>query len=474
MARLPRRTIAVALLVASSGWLAGSYCSDRGYYTPGGTSTPGPRVAGAISRFGSVYVAGTEYATTSASITVDGVATGESALLVGQVATIVASGSGSNPSRAQSISVTTRLVGPASAADLAAHTVTVLGQTVQITGDTSVSDAIAPTEPFGLLAGQLLAVDGYRTSAGFIASRLDPATAGATLRVVGIVSGLDGFTQTFQVGGTTVSYAGVSAVPTNLANNRYVIASGLTTTGSATLNASQLQMADEATAGAAEAAATLHGAVTRYSSAGDFDVAGQAVASDASTTIVGSGTLGADVELEVAGRYDAAGVLHATTITFVPATPLRIVGPVDRIDEAAGTFAIAGVTLSTASTTRWDDRGALRSRTFVLAQLRTGDWVEARGVATGALAADARVVERRVAPASTAIVLEDDASAVADPTLNLAGIVVDTRGATFLSVTGTPLTRSAFFADVAGHAVRARGSLASGGALVATLLSLRD
>jgi hypothetical protein len=288
------------------------------------------------------------------------------------------------------------------------------------------------------------------------------------------VSGLDGFTQTLQVGGTTVNYGGVNAVPTNLANGRFVLASGLSTSGTTTLNATQLQVTDEATAGAADAAGTLHGAVTRFASASDFDVAGQAVATDASTTFAGPGTLDADVELEVSGHYDAAGVLKAGTVTLMPATPLRVVGPVDRIDEAAGTFTIAGVTLSTTAATRWDDRGALRSRTFSLTELRTGDWVEARGPTAAALAGGVHVVERRLAPASTAIVLEDDAGAVADPTFTLAGVVVDTRAATFLSVTGATLTRSAFFATVAGHAVRARGSLASGGALVATIVSLRD
>jgi hypothetical protein len=71
-------------------------------------------------------------------------------------------------------------------------------------------------------------------------------------------------------------------------------------------------------------------------------------------------------------------------------------------------------------------------------------------------------------------VLEDDVSALADPSLTLAGIVVDTRGATFSDIHGLALTRNQFFAAAAGHAVRARGSLASGGAFVATVVALRD
>jgi len=158
----------------------------------------------------------------------------------------------------------------------------------------------------------------------------------------------------------------------------------------------------------------------------------------------------------------------------VPATAFRIVGPVDRIDAAAGTFTIAGIALATANGTRWDDRGALRTRTFAFSDLRTGDWVEVRGASTATLAADARVVERRTAPAGALLVLEDDVAALSDPTFVLAGIPVDTRAATFATSTGATLTRNQFFAAAAGHAVRVRGSLASGGALVATAVSLRD
>ena len=42
------RAFAVALLIASSGFLAGSYCSERGYYTLGGTTTSGQAVGAVV------------------------------------------------------------------------------------------------------------------------------------------------------------------------------------------------------------------------------------------------------------------------------------------------------------------------------------------------------------------------------------------------------------------------------------------
>jgi cytochrome c-type biogenesis protein CcmE len=472
------RVVAVALLVAASGFLAGGYCSYRGYYTLGGTATSGQVAAGPIARFGSVFVDGAEYTTSATTVTIDGVTASEAALVAGQVATVAGTpASASVAGAAHTLVVTTRLVGPATAVDLAAHTVTVLGQTVQVTGDTSVGEGIAPVEPAGLLNGQLLAIDGYRTSTGFRASRIDPAIGGVLLRIAGRISALDGATQTFHIGATTVSYAGVtSGLPATASNGAYVIASGATVGATTTLNAQQVLVQPEATAGASATHGVVHGAVTRFASTTDFDVAGQAVSTGSATTYDGgsAASLAADIEVEASGTFDASGVLVATAVAFVPATDFRLVGPVDRIDSTVATFVVGGITLATNSATRWEDRGPVHARTFALATLRTGDWVEVRGATTGALAADGRVVERRVTPSLVQLVLEDDVSALADPSLTLAGVVVDTRGATFADVHGVTLTRSEFFAVASGHAVRARGSLASGGAFVATAVALRD
>ena len=472
------RAFAVALLIASSGFLAGSYCSERGYYTLGGTTTSGQVASGAIARFGSVFVDGAEYTTSSATVTIDGVTASEAVLVPGQVATLGGTpASASVAGVAHALVVTTRLVGPATSVDLAAHTITVLGQTVQVTGDTSVGDGIAPMEPAGLLLGQLLAIDGYRTSTGIRASRIDPATGGVLLRVAGRIGALDGATQTFSIGATTVSYAGVTGgLPASASVGAYAIASGATVGGSAILNAQQVLVQAEAGAGASGTSGVVHGAVTRFGATTDFDVAGQPVSTGSATTYDGGSatSIAADVELEVSGTYNSSGVLVATAIAFVPTTDFRIVGPVDFIDSTAATFSVGGITLATTAATRWDDRGPVHARTFALATLGTGDWVEVRGDTTGIAAADGRVVERRVAPAQTQLVLEDDVSAFADPSLTLAGIVVDTRGATFADINGAPLTRNQFFTSAAGHAVRARGSLASGGAFVATAVALRN
>jgi hypothetical protein len=459
--------------------LSGSYCSWRGYYVPGGLSTAsGQTTIGPVGAFGSVFVDGTEFADGSASVTIDGVAASESALRVGQVATVAGGAASASSGTATAIAVTTKLVGPVSSIDLAAGTVTVLGQTVRVTGDTSIGVGISPTDAGGLPVGSLVAVDGYRTSTGLIASRFDLAAAGRALQVAGPVANLNGPGQTFTIDGTTVDYSSAAAgLPAQLGNGSYVVASGAALGGAATLRASLITAQAEVPAGSSGASGTVHGAITRFGSATDFDVGGQTVAVIGATSYpTGSASaLAADVEVEVSGSYGTSGVLTARSITLPPAANVRLVGAIQSLNAAGETLTVVGVTVATTAATRWDDRSATLLRTFGYASLRSGDWVVVRGVdASGTRAATARVIERWTQPAPALVELQDVAAAVADPDFTLTGVTVVTSGATFSDVRGASLTRAQFFGQAAGRVVRARGTLSAAGALVAATVALRD
>lgn len=470
--------LAAAGILGLAVLLSGSYCGWRGYYVPGGLKESTARTTiGPVGGFASVYVNGTEFVDSGATVTIDGVAAAESQLLVGQVATVGgATGSGSIGT-ATTVAVATKLLGPVSAIDLAAGTVTVLGQTVQITGDTSIGPGVAPTDVNGLLVGQLVAVDGYRTSAGLIASRFDLAAAGRVLQVAGVVANLNGFSQTFTINGTTIDYSAASAgLPAQIVDGSYVVASGGALTDASTLRAALISAQTEVPTAASGASGSVHGAVTRFGSATDFDVGGQSVATSATTTYQNgvSGNIGPDVEVEVSGTYDSAGVLDATTVVLVPAANVRVVGPISAIDAAGKTLTVAGITLGTTGETRWDDRSAALLRTFGFTSLQVGDWIVARGVPASGASATARVIERGTQPSPALIELQDIAAAVADPVFTLTGITVSTSGATFADANGLGLTRSAFFGQAAGRLVRARGSLSGSGTLVATSVALRN
>jgi Domain of unknown function (DUF5666) len=475
------RWLFIAAVTGLAVLLSGSYCSWRGYYVPSGANpSAASTTLGPVGGFASVYVNGTEFADSNATFTIDGTAAAESQLRIGQVATVGgASGSSGTAATgtAASVAVTTKLLGPVAAIDLAAGTVTVLGQTVQITGDTSVGAGVAPTDVGGVAVGQLVAIDGYRTSTGLIASRFDLAAGGQTPQVAGVVANLNGFAQTFTISGTTIDYSTAAAgLPAQITNGSYVVASGGSVTAASTLSAALIAAQAEVPSTASGASGSIHGAVTRYGSATDFDVAGQAVTTSSTTTYPDgvSSDVAPDVEVEVSGSYDGAGVLDAARVALVPAATVRVVGPVSGIDASGRTLTVAGVTLGTASATRWDDRSATQLRTFGFTNLQIGDWIEARGAPASGTSATARVLERNAPPSPPLIELQDVAAAVANPTFTLTGITVSASFAVFSDANGVGLTRSAFFGQAAGRLVRARGNLSGSGTLVATSVVLRD
>ena len=457
--------------------LGAGECSYRGHLFGSVGGTPAAEHAqGPVSAFGSVTVGGIEYATGGAAVTQDGAAGLESELVVGELATLTGSlDAAATTGTATALSVDSKLVGPISGIDAAAGTVTVLGQTVRFNGDTSVGADIVPGDPGGLRPGDSIAVDGLRTSSGWLATRVDRATPGRALRVLGRVAGLKAFGQSFTLGATTIDFSAAGTVPPALANGQFVAATGATLSTATTLQATLIEAKLEAPSGAGGDNGSLYGAITRFVSSSDFDVAGQAVSTTATTQWVHGGPAGlsADAVLELSGQYDDSTRLIASRIDVRPERRLRVVGPVDALDPAAPSVTIAGIVLATGARTRWDDRGTLPLRNFAFANLRSGDWLEVRGVASGPRTASADLIERQLAPSPARVELQDLAAAVAEPAFTLSGVSIDAHSAYFQDASGQSLSRAAFFAVAAGRLVRARGVLITG-TLVAELVVLRD
>jgi hypothetical protein len=467
----------VAIAVALVMLLNASQCSFGGHelFSGFGQSTSQTSIA-PLSAFGSVFVGGTEYADAGASVALDGLAADELELRPGQIATVEATiASGATTGNASSVAISRKLIGPVSATDPGSGSFTMLGQTVQMTGDTSIGTGIAPADVSGLSVGETVLVDGYRTSTGLIASRVDPAGFGQAPRVAGVVSGLNGLGQQFQLGGTTIDYSRLSGgLPPLIRDGSYVVASGGTVTAAATLQPSAVAPATESVSGASGDRGLVRGAVTRFGSASDFDVAGQTVSTGSSTSFAGglSTDIAADRELEVAGQYDGSGALLASSVQFAPAARFRVVGPLAAVSSSAGTLSIAGITISTDARTRWEDFSAAALHVFGLSHLGSGDWVEVRGVAGVGQSASAHVVERRNLPNPAYVELQAVPSVLANPSLTLVGVTVDTSNANFTDASGQSLTRSAFFAAAGGRVVRVAGAFI-GTTLTAATVALR-
>src|SRR5215472_12407288 len=156
---------------------------------------------GVITGFGSIYVNGVHFQTTSALIVKNGQTVDQSQLAVGEVARIMGQENESDgQGDAGEVDVDEAVVGPISAIDTTNNKVTVLDQTVLINAGTSFGKGVPSGDISGLTMGEVIRVDGMRDSSGnIVATRIDQGSSSDPLQVVGTVSGLDSMAHTFTI-----------------------------------------------------------------------------------------------------------------------------------------------------------------------------------------------------------------------------------------------------------------------------------
>ncbi|TLZ06470.1 MAG: hypothetical protein E6K39_10570, partial [Gammaproteobacteria bacterium] len=116
---------------------------------------------GTITGFGSVYVNGIHFQTTSATIRKNGQTVDQSQLAVGEVARIKGSKNDADDTGvADEMDVDEAVNGPIDKIDTTAGTVTVLAQIVKINAGTSFSKDIQPADITGLKTGDVIHVSG--------------------------------------------------------------------------------------------------------------------------------------------------------------------------------------------------------------------------------------------------------------------------------------------------------------------------
>lgn len=463
--------LAMAGLVLTAWQLAG--CGGGG-----GGGSPAPAGAavvstGVVTGFGSVYVNGVRFDTSSASFTVDDSPGSQADLAVGDVVTVRGRVNDDGRSgTATSVAGEDAVEGPVTAVDAVAGTLVVAGQTVLVDADTSLDDNIPGASLAGLAAGDFVEVAGFLDAAGAVrATRIERKPAGSTVEVNGVISNLDTGTSRFRINDLDVSYA--SAVLSDFeggapANGDLVEAKG-TTFVAGVLQATRV----ERKGGNAQdngSRQEIEGLITRFVSASDFDVASQPVTTTGST-VFENGTaadLGVNLKVEVEGSV-AAGVLVARKVSIRRAGNVRLTSVVDSVDASAGTLVMLGVTVKVDSLTRLEDKSDADVESFSLADIRAGDYLEVRGaefpVSSGQLLA--RRLERGD-PDDRSIV-QGPVTSVADPALVVFGVTVTTDGGTeFQDLADNSLSASAFFGQVGpGDHVKARGVSVGDGILAA-------
>ena len=433
---------------------------------------------GAISRFGSIFVNGVEYDTSTAAVSVNGQNVAASALQVGQVVVVqgVLNANGTTGKAAQ-VDFNTSVQGPVAAADPVASTLTVLGQTVHVNPQTSLASDAGGTPSFASFTpGTLVEVSGFANANGDItATRVELKTQVAAYLITGVASSVNSASYVFSLNGALVNFSGATLI--GFPGSQSVVTGDVVQIASApgravgALLATRVTLLTGATGGSG-AHGAIDGDVTRFASPTDFDVDGTHVTTNAQT-VFQNGTaaqLAADIEIAAQGSFDATGTLVATTVQFAGSTPILVKGTVDAIDPTTGSLTVLGVEVMTNTATRFEDQSAAPVSPFNLGAVAVGDFVEIHGSLTTANGVAAVLLTREEPGGETE--LRGPATNAAAPSLTLLGVSALTSSTTrFSNSSENPITSAQFYAGAAGGAIiDLKGTLVGGVLQVATAI----
>ena len=470
-------TLAIMLpFLAACGGGGGS---DGGGTTPppptGGITRTGDAVAvGPITGFGSIWVNGVEYDTSTATfIRDDNPSANEDNFKVGETVLVKGTIRDDNTGAvALEVEFEDAVEGPVSSVDEAAGTFVVLGQTVRVVATTSFDDNCSGGLA-GLTAYAQVEVSGSADGNGVIeATRVECKTQADVgpndlWEVNGTVSNLNpGGAMTFQINALVVDYS--SATLDNfpggvISAGDPVEAKGSSLGGAGQLLASRVEFKGARFADDAGDHIEIEGFITRYVSPTNFDVSGIPVKEITGTQYEGGtrADLGLNLKVEVEGEFDTAGVLNATKIEIKTSTAIRVVGALDLVE--GNTLQVLGITINTdPAKTRFEDKTNADANPL-LADLTRGDYLEVRGQEQPAGQITAIIVERDDPRERIELrgFVEVGGLDTVNRTLTVLGVSITTSGGTLYKDTDeTVIDADTFWANVAeGSLVDAREDL---------------
>ena len=342
---------------------------------------------GVITGFGSVIVNGVHYDSSNATVSVDGSPAAEADLSVGMVVAVKGSyNSSAGTGTADSIVYADDLQGPIAAVDVAAKTLTVLGQTILVDAMTKYKNT---TDLTTLLVNDIIEVSGHPDHAGtFHARYIEKKAAGSEYEIKGTVSDLTGNTFTLQVAPSspaiTVDFTGVT-LPADVVDGAFVEVTTLSDISGVTITASEVELESDVEISENDHV-EIEGYVTDFVSLGDFKVNGVPVNAGA-LSVVG---IADGVSVEVEGTYSAS-VVTATSVEIHHACSVKLEGKA--VDKTSSSFTVLGKTVSVTDTTEYEDGISIDPvRTFSFADIGNGDHLEIAGYldeATGHIVAGA-------------------------------------------------------------------------------------
>ena len=350
------KSSARALLSATIVLLLAAACG----VDSGGT---GAVALGPITGFGSIIVNAVRFDESAAVIEdEDGAPIASDRLQLGVTTQIDAStpdqGPGGLQATARFVRINSELVGPVSAVDPTAGSLTVLGQTVRVTPatvfDTSRGGGLAT-----LPVGTTVEVYGRYDAANvrYTATRVEAKPNPTFYKLRGPIATVDRSARVLTIDGQQIDYSRipVSDMP-NVVEGRIVraklqpaLASGIWIAVALPSGVPQVPDREHA---------TLEGRISAWTSSRQFSVNGVPVDATAASFPSGEAGVVLGARVSVEGRT-VAGVLQASTVEAEgderPGNSVfELHGAIDAIDTAAKTFRLRGVTVDYSSTVQYE------------------------------------------------------------------------------------------------------------------------
>jgi hypothetical protein len=424
---------------------------------------------GTITAFGSVFVNGVRYDVSRATVKKNDNVVAQAGLAVGEVAVVrgredTQTGQG----EADSVDVEDSVVGPITT--ITGNQLTVLGQTISVTANTSFGPGIADLA--ALKGGDSIEVSGLPGMGGVImATRIGRAESNEPLQVLGTVGTVSA--TTLMINGLTVDFSTANVSGFKPATGDLVIARGTVFDATAVkLTATALRLAetdrgDQAEGGLVEE----EGLITRFGSATDFDVAGAQVTTTPNTVFKGgvATDLAVNVRVEVRGTLGANKMLMADVVEIEHIAVIALAATVSGVNTTMNTLTVLGVTISVDTNTRFEDESNAQLQMFALKDVAVGDTVLVRGYekpAGSGMVLATRLVRLPPLPLMDVGVRGPFTASTATQ-FKILSITIDATSAKFFGKGGQSLTAAEFFTQAVGQVVDVLGT-ASGSTVTAS------
>jgi hypothetical protein len=371
----------------------------------------------------------------------------ESDLKIGMIVTVQGSHGGRDGS-ADSITYDNELKGPVSAitpdaADASRKTLTILGQSVLVTTDTTIDDDGGLTFD-GIALNDVLEVSGYITASGFAATHIELQDNDLEIEIKGHIENLTltGFT----IGGFAVSYDGTTQLDDidALSADLYVEVKGQLDGAGTTLLANEIEGESEGLDDHMDEA-EINGVISGYN-AGDntFMLQGQMVDASKARLEPTSLQLADGLTVEAEGRI-SAGVLIASEVEQ-KGRKIKIQATLSAVDSLAGTvsfnFNETNIIVRVHSGTDIEDDNS--GNELLLVDLSAGNFVEMEAFADGSGVINA-VEIKRTDPDEIRIVAAVESYDEGASTVVLLGIEFDLSAASFEDDDDNSISAMAFF-----------------------------